>query len=69
MKIISRSGPYAKYLQQLQWQYCLTTHSSYSVATVRLTSAVWDIGEIRHVRMAVASEDTITQQLQVKFVK
>ena len=33
------------------------------------TSAVWDIGEIRHVRMAVASEDTITQQLQVKFVK
>ena len=33
------------------------------------TSAVWDIGEIRHVRVAVASEDTLTQQLQVKFVK
>ena len=33
------------------------------------TSAVWDIGEKRHVRVAVASEDTITQQLQVKFVK
>ena len=32
------------------------------------TSAVWDIGEIRHVRVAVASEDTITQW-QVKFVK
>ena len=33
------------------------------------TSPVWDIDEIRHVRVAVASEDTITQQLQVKFVK